>query len=256
MLELISEGIINFNMMIRILICRDYDEVYDDYIKLNIHSDTPEIYKNIKNNFVVDLIIKTKEIIKMNYVNCFYKQKRIIKNNKINMMHLDDFISILYINLNDIIEYYNKHEYDITDYKYLYRRLLEINEEIINEINKIPAEKIKYYINEMDNKKILENNKMYLSLINIKYKINENYILRICPIKNYKKSETQIKNEKEYTIKFYNNTDIKKCENCYTLLHIDKAIVNLKTNICYGGKIEQINMEILCETCYDTKWEY
>ena len=112
------------------------------------------------------------------------------------------------------------------------------------------------YISKLNKKKIIENNKMYLSLINIKYKINENHILRISPIKNYKKSETQIKNENEYKIKFYNNTDIKKCENCYTSLYIDNAIINLKTNLCYGGKIEQINMEILCETCYNAKWEY
>ena len=77
---------------VRIQLCNNVEQMEKDFKQLNSNSKIPILYKCFENDFIRELLLDIKQLIKDNYSSAFNKSKN--TNSPSNRLHLDSFLEL------------------------------------------------------------------------------------------------------------------------------------------------------------------
>ena len=221
---------------VRIQLCDNVEEIKKDFEQLNSNSDIPLIYKYFNNKQIQNMIIKIKSKIKEDYKSAFIQTKKSVRSNR---LHLDDFMNLFDLN--------RLSELEIT-YDELYNKLLEINNEIVDDFKNMDDND---YIKKADKNQIEQTN-FYLSLKNIDWieKIYDNdYKINYNNIKYNKKRIPKTLRKYILDRDFGEKEYIGKCYVCEIQINREDAQMGHIIAECKGGKTNKVNLKAICKTC-------
>lgn len=236
----------NPEIIIRIQICENIEQMKKDFKLLNINSNMPFIYTYFEDNFLQNTLLELKNLLKTNYGGCFNKNKSSKGNTNTHRLHLDSFIELI-----DLEKIKQLSEKENINAEYLYQKLNELNIEIKTIFDNFQNNERRYYINSKDDK-IIQDSNFYLSLDNINWKDKlfkgEEDII-FSPI-NYKKSKIPMSIKKKiFDMDIGEREFIGKCFVCSCEISRDNAQVGHIIPEYLGGETKIENLKAICKSC-------
>lgn len=228
----------NPDMVIRVQICNNIEEMLKDFRLLNSNSDIPLIYKQFKSEFSQNVLIELRDKLKKEY-NSFHNKKN-TDNSKSKRIHIDQFVELFDITKLD------KSNYTLDS---LMHKILEINEEVDMVINN-QSGNVNWYITSTDLKTINKTN-FYLSLRNIEWvdKVFDDSIdIEYNPI-DYKKTTINKSLKRNVLNRDFGKLYIGNCFVCETQIDRDNVHIGHIEAEYKGGLTELNNLKAICPSC-------
>ena len=234
----------NPEIIIRVQICDNIEQMKHDFKLLNCNSNMPFLYTCFENDFLQNMLIELKNLIKKDYKKCFNQNKN-NKNSTSNRIHIDSFIELFEID--KVKKITEKKNVSVED---LYSSLMTLNEEIKDIFDNLGKQEKNYYINTKDNRIVTENN-FYLSLKNINwidkfFGIDQDYNFEAI---NYKKAKIP----KSLSVLVYNRDFgplyIGKCFVCESEINRDNSHLGHIEPEYMGGETILDNLKAICPKC-------
>jgi hypothetical protein len=229
----------NPDMLLRVQICSNIEEMTKDFRLLNSNSNIPLIYKQFKNEFSQKILLELKSKLKKEYNSFHTKHNTDVSKSK--RLHIDQFLDLFKLDKLDN----SSHSIDT-----LIDKILDINAEVELYIMH-QVDNINWYISKTDLKAIQKSN-FYLSLANIKWVdkvFNDNIDIDYLPINYKKKNINASLREKVFNRDFGYSSNIGPCFVCQK--QIDRASSHIGHIIAeyMGGATELSNLKAICSSC-------
>ena len=230
----------NPDIIVRIQLCSNLEQMKTDFKQLNSNSKIPILYKCFENDFIQELLLDIKQQLKVEYGSAFNKSKNINSNS--NRLHLDSFLELF------DLDRLNKETKTKTT---LYQELIDINDEISYMLENDEEKETRYYITHAD-KKIIDNCGFYLSLKNIEWMerlYDSNYDFNFKPI-TYKKSNIpKSLSKKVYDRDVGSREYIGPCFVCTNEITRDSGHIGHIIPEYLGGETHLDNLKAICAGC-------
>lgn len=234
----------NPEILIRIQLCSSITQMKNDFKLLNSNSNIPIIYTLFEDEFVQNILIELKNLLKKEYFSSFNRKKT--EFGKSNRYHLDSFIELF--DIEKIKELYLQ---NCIDSGILFNKLLDINKIIKNKFDNFDLLEKKFYINGQD-LKIISSTEFYISLSNINWldKFYDDQLdITLNPIKYKKVKIPKSLSKKIYDRDIGDRNYIGKCFVCETEINRDSAQVGHIKPEYNGGETNLENLKAICSTC-------
>ena len=234
-----------FNIIIRIKLCNNLDDMKEDFKLLNINSNIPIQYTYFENKFLSTTIINIKNQLKCNFSNSFNRNK----NSKSKIYHMNEFIKLF--DIEKLKNLYNSNNIDFGNHEFIYNKLIDINN-IIKRFfdNLVLSNTLHYYINKRSYSKIIKDN-FYLSLKNINwidklYDSNNNILYNTI---NYKKKKIPKNIRRKLFDTYFDNKYEGVCYVCNSIINRDNFHAGHIIAEHLGGSNNINNLKCICSQC-------
>ena len=225
---------------VRIQLCNNVEQMEKDFRQLNSNSKIPILYKCFENDFIRELLLDIKQLIKENYSGAFNKSKN--TNSPSNRLHLDSFLELFDI---------ERLKQDKKTKTTLYQELMDINDEIAYTLENYNDKEQRYYLTNAD-KKITDNCGFYLSLKNIEWMeriYDSNYDINYNPI-TYKKAKIpKSLSKKVYDRDIGSREYVGECFVCTNEITRDSGHIGHIIPEYLGGATNLDNLKAICAGC-------
>ena len=239
-----------FNVIVRIKLCETMDKMINDFKYININSNIALNFDFFETKFINSTILKIKDIFKNKYKRGFNRSN----NNKSKIIHINEFLKLL--NIHKVKKLYDNNKIKYENYKYLYDKLVNINNEIENKFNNELKDKRRYYMDKRTLNKVygtdnLIGTNFYLSLRNINW-TNKLFYNKEIEYKSilYKKKKIP----KKIRVKLFDNsfgeeTNIGSCYVCNDKITRDTFEAGHIIAEHLGGSNNLNNLKCICSSC-------
>ena len=230
------------NILVRIVLCDNIDEMKNDFALLNVNSNIPIVYTYFEDEFVQDLMLKLKAKLKTHYGSCFSRSQ----SSSSNRMHIDEFMNIFDLNFIKSL-YLNNNNVDI------FERLCIINNVVQLILSEHNEQELSKYISKNDSS-IIKERGFYLSLKNVHWKSHfedQNKMVEITLLNTQKYKKKNIPKALRNIVvnKHFGNRFISNCFVCYKEFNRDDVQIGHVISEKNGGQTIEQNLRCICKTC-------